>query len=63
MTEQKTQELIITLVRYTLFMAHPVLGSIMAIYALDDLEPGEEVLCNYGYKDNRFYEILNIRND
>ncbi len=44
-------------------MAHPVLGSIMAIYALDDLEPGEEVLCNYGYKDSRFYEILNIRND
>ena len=32
----------------------------MAIFALDDLEPGEEVLCNYGYKDE-VYEILNIK--
>ena len=41
--------------RYTLFAAHPVLGSIMALVAKDDLEPGEEVLCNYGYLDKDIY--------
>ena len=49
-----------TSARYTLFSAHPVLGSIMAIFALDDLVPGEEVLCNYGYKDE-VYQVLNIK--
>ena len=47
--------------RYTVFTAHPVLGSIMAVIALDNLEPGEEVLCNYGYKDEAVYKALGIK--
>ena len=47
--------------RYTLFGAHPVLGSIMAVVALEDLEPGEEVFTNYGYKDEAVYRGLNIK--
>ena len=49
------------LARYTVFTAHPVLGSIMAVIALDNLEPGEEVLCDYGYKDEAVYKALGIR--
>ena len=52
---------IIIFSRYTLFGAHPVLGSIMAVVALEDLEPGEEVFTNYGYKDQAVYRGLNIK--
>ena len=41
--------------RYTLFAAHPVLGSIMSLVALEDLEPGQEVFGNYGYCDQAAY--------
>ena len=41
--------------RFTLFTAHPVLGSIMALVALEDLEPGEEVFGEYGYCDETAY--------
>ena len=34
---------------FVLFSAHPVLGTIMAITALEDLEAGLEVTVNYGY--------------
>ena len=44
-----------------MFTAHPVLGSIMAVIAIDDLEPGEEVFCKYGYKDKKIYQMLNIK--
>ena len=34
---------------FVLFSAHPVLGTIMAITALEDLEAGVEITVNYGY--------------
>jgi len=34
---------------FVLFSAHPVLGTIMAVTALEDLEAGQEVTVNYGY--------------
>ena len=34
---------------FVLFSAHPALGTIMAITALEDLEAGAEVTVNYGY--------------
>ena len=34
---------------FVLFSAHPVLGTVMAITALDDLEQGVEITVNYGY--------------
>jgi len=34
---------------FVLFSAHPVLGTIMAVTALVDLEAGQEVTVNYGY--------------
>jgi len=49
--------------RYTLFTAHPVFGSIMSIIALEDLKKGDEVLCNYGYKDKNIYQKLKIDSD
>ena len=42
--------------RFTLFTAHPVLGSIMALVALEDLEPGQEVFGEYGYCDQTAYK-------
>ena len=44
-----------TVFRFTLFSAHPVLGSIMALVALEDLEPGQEVFGEYGYCDQTVY--------
>ena len=35
---------------YSGFGSHPVLGLIMAVYATKDIEAGQEILCNYGYK-------------
>ena len=34
---------------FVLFSAHPILGTIMAITALEDLGPGVEITVNYGY--------------
>ena len=34
---------------FVLFSAHPVLGTIMAITALEDMEAGLEITVNYGY--------------
>ena len=45
--------------QYTLFSAHPVLGTIMALVATRDLPAGTEVLCKYGYRQN-VYDGLNI---
>ena len=45
--------------QYTLFSAHPVLGSIMAVVATRDLPAGAEVLCKYGYP-SKVYQALNI---
>ena len=45
--------------QYTLFSAHPVLGSIMAVVATRDLPAGAEVLCKYGYPSH-VYQALNI---
>ena len=55
------KELFMFYFRYTVFTAHPVLGSIMAVIALKNLEPGEEVLCDYGYKDEVVYKALGIK--
>ena len=44
---------------YTLYTAHPVLGSIMSVVALKDLKAGSEVLCDYGY-DGKVFKALNI---
>ena len=35
---------------YGVFTSHPVLGTIMAVYATEDIDEGEEVFCNYGYE-------------
>ena len=32
-----------------------MLGSIIAVVVLEDLEPGEEVFSNYGYRDDAAY--------
>ena len=45
--------------QYTLFSAHPVLGTIMAVVAKRDLPAGAEVLCHYGYPSH-VYQELNI---
>ena len=34
---------------FILFSAHPTLGTVMAITALEDLKPGVEITVNYGY--------------
>ena len=44
---------------YSLFSAHPVLGAIMSLVALEDLPPNTEVLCNYGYTGH-VYDALQI---
>ena len=35
---------------YSVFASHPVLGVIMAVYAIRDIEADEEILCDYGYQ-------------
>ena len=34
---------------FVLFSAHPVLGTIMAVTAINDMDAATEVLVNYGY--------------
>jgi hypothetical protein len=33
---------------FVLFSAHPVLGTVMALAAMEDLQPGQELTVNYG---------------
>ena len=46
---------------YTVFSAHPVLGSIMAVVASRTISRGEEVLVNYDYEDPGLYQTLGIK--
>ena len=45
--------------KITLYSTHPVLGTVMSLVALEDIQSGEEVLCNYGYNEE-VYQELNI---
>ena len=38
--------------KYTVFTAHPVLGVIMAVVAVRDIQAGEEVTAMYDYPEN-----------
>ena len=46
---------------YTVFSAHPVLGSVMAVVASRTIRRGEEVLVNYDYEDPGLYQTLGIK--
>ena len=45
--------------QFTLYTAHPLLGTIMAILAETHLTAGSEVLVNYGY-NKELFAALNI---
>ena len=47
-------------VDYTLFTAHPVLGTVMAEVATRDIKAGEEILVNYAYPDKELYKFYGI---
>ena len=34
---------------FILFSAHPILGTVMALAAMEDMLPGQELTVNYGY--------------
>ena len=46
---------------YTVYSAHPVLGSVMAVVASRTITRGEEVLVNYDYEDPGLYHTLGIK--
>ena len=46
---------------YTVYSAHPVLGSVMAVVASRTIRRGEEVLVNYDYEDPGLYITLGIK--
>ena len=46
---------------YTVYSAHPVLGSVMAVVASRTIRRGEEVLVNYDYEDPGLYNTLGIK--
>ena len=48
--------------RFSVFTAHPVLGTVMAVVATRSISRGEEVLANYGYSDQFPYDVQGIRN-
>ena len=45
----------------SLYSAHPVLGTVMAVWALEELEPGTEVTTHYGYTDPGLYGDMGIQ--
>ena len=48
--------------RFSVYTAHPVLGTVMAVVATRSISRGEEVLANYGYSDQFPYDVQGIRN-
>ena len=52
-----------TVLHCSLYSAHPVLGTVMAVWALEDLEPGTEVTTHYGYTDPGLYGDMGIQTE